>query len=985
MGNTIRREPVSSKIPASPNYKFLNITDFRGISVSDNPFELSANTASDMLNLYVDETNTLTTRPRLKLMNDFKVLHPHLTRLLGVYPLSIGYLFHYTENGSYALDIATKTNSALTFYHVDTDTYRANPKVDKLFVFEQNDNIYILSGENYYVITYTIMDDVIVRPVLNFVEGYIPTIRSGGTNKISGTDTEQLNILSNKYKESYFWDGTWNPKDIVRYDFESVDTTDVIKENIEHGTQILASYNKISSFENVEMHKITNINAGLFERSRENKVFLAVDNVSHEIYFALRGIDGEKPFVYEEIELPQTVTQYLTDAYTLRATCSKDGKQLLLLFYDSEGYTVFVRRNDEWYTAVAWTNNTRIGGITSTLGNNNLGVNDSGDIFYLSLASPSGVRNPTALDIYTFDNETATFVKNSPEFQNDMAYAFTTTMSSNGAVFMCCTYVDPSGFTAYLSIDSGKTFETITDTTTPLGIPVAQISDNGDTVLVKNLLFTKVLSGEKQQKLLWNISNHSDLFVLSGSGLKIYSDRNKGIYDVANDEWQPVVFSEIDKTPSSLLDELLFYADDSFLMIVENGEVLSRPTMPSYIYSCELLIDSTTPLLIKITTIPDNAEEFEDYYERKEKFLTSLLSTRFDNNRWFATGNYLFRTINNDPTYIGLQSLTSLGETDENITGFNLVQDNLMVVYKDNYLWAVSPKTYESATGDVIYDYVYQETKNTIGNNAIGASIVSAYSEIPLQIAYDGVYGLKQLSNVYASDRISESLSTAIAPNWLKEDKTVIRKALTLNRLYWTYIILPYDNVTKFENGLEKNYNNITKIYLLDNRTGSWYYWELPIKVCSAFVKDNTTHLTDETGKLFVLSTDDITTEYSTEYYDYGKKIIKWYWKTQILPLGTMNYSKKLIDTTFIFTDTDENDEYGLNYTYYAYRKAVSKSNETTISNKLNYVQSMTKKTLIPRFNFVQLELSNVDDDLNNNKLRLVGLGLKYVLLEGLL
>src|SRR5699024_3421751 len=113
--------------------------------------------------------------------------------------------------------------------------------------------------------------------------------------------------------------------------------------------------------------------------------------------------------------------------------------------------------------------------------------------------------------------------------------------------------------------------------------------------------------------------------------------------------------------------------------------------------------------------------------------------------------------------------------------------------------------------------------------------------------------------------------------------------------------------------------------------------------------------------------------------------IINWYWKSQILPLATINYSKRIIDTTFIFTDTESTDEYSLDYKFTADRKGVSQSNETTISNQYNYIKSTTKKTLIYRCNFIQLELSNSVDDLNNNKLRLVGLGFKYVLLEGLL
>ena len=422
-----------------------------------------------------------------------------------------------------------------------------------------------------------------------------------------------------------------------------------------------------------------------------------------------------------------------------------------------------------------------------------------------------------------------------------------------------------------------------------------------------------------------------------------------------------------------------YFESDFFIYVSPISTARERITKTQYDFS------NSEPLLTITRELTQTHPQYNNYNKYSSKLRSAILSIRFDNERWFGVKNTTFRTINNNPTYVGIDTVNNLGETDEDITGFNLIQDDLLVVYKDNKLWAITPQTYEDDTGVMLYDYAYQETKNTVGNNAIGASIVSAYSEIPLQISYDGVYGLKQLANVYASDRISELLSEAITSKWLTEDKTVIRNMLTLNRLYWTYFILPYDKLIKYENGIKKETTNITKIYLLDNRTASWFYWELPIKVNNAFVKNDVVQLTDDEGNLYNLTSDDIVTDYSTEYYDDGKKIINWYWKSQILPLGTINYSKKLIDTTFIFTDTDANDEYGLNYTYYAYRRGVSKTNETTISNTLNYVQSTTKKTLIPRINFVQLELSNIVDDLNNNKLRLVGLGLKYVLLEGLL
>ena len=198
---------------------------------------------------------------------------------------------------------------------------------------------------------------------------------------------------------------------------------------------------------------------------------------------------------------------------------------------------------------------------------------------------------------------------------------------------------------------------------------------------------------------------------------------------------------------------------------------------------------------------------------------------------------------------------------------------------------------------------------------------------------------------------------------------------MTANRQYWTYIVLPYENL------------KMTKVFLLDNRTLTWFYWELPIVALSVFNKDDKIYFADM-NCLYSMETSDIINKYNpdtTEYYDLDKEIISWYWQSQILPLGTINYAKKLIDTTFIVTDTDESDEFALDYKFKAYRKLVSETNVTTLGNRLNYVQSTTKKTLIPRFKFVQVILSNVPDDLNNNKLRLVGLGLKFVLLEGLL
>ena len=197
MGNTVRREPVNFDIPASPNYKFLNITNFRGLDVSSNPFELATNTASDCLNVYVDETNTLTTRPRL-CKKEFKnangeFIVPLGGTCIGVYNLHNGYLLHHI--------IDDKPVMRLFVDGVLKDPVGGDIPTTHCTHFEHGEDIYLLTGEDYLVIKDNKVSEV---------EGYIPNksiIRLDGTEE----PDEALNILSDEYTTSFDWDGITAP------------------------------------------------------------------------------------------------------------------------------------------------------------------------------------------------------------------------------------------------------------------------------------------------------------------------------------------------------------------------------------------------------------------------------------------------------------------------------------------------------------------------------------------------------------------------------------------------------------------------------------------------------------------------------------------------------------------------------------------------------------------------------------------------------
>lgn len=968
MGNTIRREPVNFDIPDSPDYKFLNITDFRGIAISDNPFTLSSNTASDMLNLYVDETNTLTTRPRLERFVSLKKDHPNLTKFLGWYPLSFGFLVHYIESvNSYAMDIAIEVNGELTYYEVNNG---GTIKGKKLTVFEQNDNIYILDGNNYYVITYTLENNVLSDTTCSLVEGYIPTVSVGGTNLADGREYEPYNILSNKYKKSYFWDGTWNIYSVSTDNNDELDFSKLINDS--HFMDY-SNYIPIQYIPNEEESSGKYFWSGqrLFVKSQSR--YYANSTEIGWIDMVKNG-DELTLSSFSPVDFPSAITSstdYNDAIMKVKLTADGSRKAILLstgMYDDSSGICVVDSPEGEETVLKTGLKVYRDSTFES------LALSDDG-LIVAYITDYGHERGTGSFAVSYWDSSTKTWI--TQEWDLEGRRVRDLKMSRDGSTLLVA--ARSSDNMAEIYFLTGLTpSEKITPIKAQIPINIyylvngtlrdTDLSYDGSMWALPKGVCRNIKNNDFTVTPYSSISIHNACVRFSLEGNKIYilqrysSSFYSGWYDIETETMYSF--------PIHYRGRILYvttYVTDSKVLMIDNDD--GSFLLDSYYFD----YSSEEPNVTITYSITSDNDIYDDFIQRNNLFNESLLTIRFDNQRWFGVKNVLFRTADNNPNYIPFTSYSSLGETDENITGFNLVQDDLLVVYKDNYIWAVSPMTY-TQNNMTYYDYNYQETKNTVGNNAIGASIVSAYSELPLQITYDGIYALSQLSNVYASDRISESISDNIAKKWQKEEKNIIQTAQTLNRLYWTYVILSYEK--------------ITKVYLLDNRTASWFYWELPISVVNAFVKDNIVYLSDIDGIIYTLRTSDIINKYNpntTEYYDDGEQIITWFWKSQILPLGTINYSKRLIDTTFIFTDTDSTDEYSLDYTFTAYRKVVSKTNATTLSNQLNYIQSTTKKTLINRCNFIQLELSNTVDDLNNNKLRLVGLGFKYVLLEGLL
>lgn len=913
MGTTIRRQPVRFDIPKSPDYKFLNITNFRGLDISSNPFELATNTASDCLNVYVDETNTLTTRPRLEkkeLKDGYgKDILPLVGRCVGIYPLHDGYLFHWSHQ--------------MKILHGDklTDVLVETMPLTPCKCFEQGDKIYLLGEGRYMVI-----DETGNIGVLKDVEGYVPTrhiVRIDGTVE----SVESLNLLSDKYTAAYVWDGENNPygEQII---FENGSKNNAIKKS-EIMTD-LSEYRLIQYYSD---------DTCLLQHKTSNELFYGV-LTNHLSEIVLQKLSTETPRgnVVKSAEIGKTIVL-------------SDGTNYRFYWYFGDGVWEQVHYYPARMSYKSW------------------GISPNGKIFWYTEdtnnrltwypLSENGFGNPTMMDLE--DHTPVGMVFTSHQNEVDTQYYVTKTTDDRKHLWQ---------------LDSATTKVLVSFKST--NDDVGRLTSDGtyyyDVYTTDDADFATVYSVKDNTTFS---ARYPKNFI--NSYFRVSSEKNI-LYWFDNETprnlWVAPIYD------AEKYYKTYFTTPDVVITNLEFDRILttSNENLFNLFYWDKL--DATISAVVKISP---NDVLYADWLNKRKILYQSSEMTRFDNNYWFASGNTYFRSQNNDPTYFPITEYSELGDSNEDITGFNIANDTTLLVYKSNRLYLVQP-FHSETTG--MTEYSITESKNTVGNTAIDAPIVTTLTEIPLQINNDGIYGLSQVSNVSAVERIADLMSEPINEKWLDIPSQYIENIKTLNRLYWTYVIIPRQD------------KNNTWVYVLDNRTNSWYYWELPIVTVNAFAKDNRAEFVDTNGDLYYLTTEDIINKafktLVTEYYDVGNKLIPWYWQSQILPLGTMNYSKRLVNTTFVLTDTDNIDGYGLNYSFKVFRKLASSVADTEMSGDLNLVRSTTKKTNISRFGFIQLKLSNIDrdsDDCNdqtikayrNNKLRLVGLGLKYVLLEGLI
>lgn len=952
MGATTRREPVRNTIPKAKAYQYYNMLDFKGIEISDNPFNTTTGSCSDCLNVYVDKEGSLTTRPRLEIMSELKnIVTLQNATFIGVYGLVEGYLIHCT------------ISNVNKFYRYVNNTLTAITDSDNLCpatrckTFEQNDVIYILTGNNYLNI---------INNDLSEVEGYIPTVEVRTNTSEKGVMLEDYNLLTNEYYISYNWN--WKnttaflPKNIDLKETDNIVTKKVytsldslvpecfFKDGSYIGSELIGSgpyFNKL-----YYVHKVND------ELSKTQLIFSTSSHGQQDKFKEVNIVasdTAEKMFAITikywtnlSDQSTEQETSFLCDLSDV-ANFQKYETSVAIGFYNRFSY----KNNYLLSLNYIYDINTRIAYSKP---------------YFHTEDSYSAQQSDMAIKAIDLSNDELTFcvvlydtnvVTNTGYYAyifniNDYKNNSNTSLYGIGKKGISLNLNDYSTF--YNKAAYFKTQNTFVYSNYHINLTTKEVIQLPKTEILEDTNYFYVNKDNGYYILIKeNTQNKLSLLIYPDI---ISNPEGVGLLDLTND-----------LATSKISQHIAVYNYDSATLYTR-----AYSMNPTRIY--EITIRDGTEAKIKQKL--EDGKEYDKWQERRQAFLNSLITSRFYNQRWFTSGSHIFYTSNNDPTYIPLYNYDLLGDDGYEVTGLNVISDTGMVAYTSKQLSIITPV---KDRGDGNWDYSFTETKNTTGNVAKGNTIVTSYSTLPLQIDYKGIFTIQQTENVVSEANVVTPITNAIMRKWMKESETsrnMVENTRTMNYLYWTYFLL--DTGTN------------TKIYVLDNRTLSWFYWEIPIRVMDMYVEDEEAVFFDYNGVKYIMKTEDINEHNNNEYnlrtyYDElpeTNELIHWHWYSQILPLGSINFSKQLVATTFILNDDENTDNYGLRYKFRGFRKTIYETDNRDIEGDLQYVRNKTIRSMFTRIQFLQILLSDKADDLigDYSRLRLVGLGFKYRLLE---
>lgn len=1041
-----KRQQVTFSIPNTTGFEYDGIQDFKGLHITDNPFVANKGSASDLLNVYVDETNKLVTRPRLDYNYDIKTFAQGMPTTWVDSVKFDSYILYLGNSRLFKRIIATGVTTEITAeagYTIPNAKLKCFEKDGVLYFFDG-----LLKAGRYY---YAYLDGNTLKHVVDF---YIPTLTVGRSDTFAGTSYETLNILTNKYRETWRWDKSW-----------SIVDNGEINSVLGKGTFI-------------SQNILDKVGVEIEFTETENLEITGTDTVQ-----VLDDLGNDNIYVGDEFVIHNGVPRIDIPAYPQSQIyiCASDyvGTDSSITYFDggmdlSAGDTFSINGSDKiditgntYQSASSYSRYTQFvlvykekivklteKGIVTISPSNVIRCYDY-DKNLIKEYDLSATAFDIATDIYQVSDDFniftwlnvssnawihyiihrgATIIDTVSKVGYNLYYPSLTISPDNSMILVLFNFItsgydgtigrraifdttSESPVTDYLFSDidfQGTYFRDLLmnfDGTVFIG-KTADTADNPITVLDQGLLRVSKLKGTEEVVTFDSNFRNPVTWSIQTDNLILY--RSDGCYLYIN------ISTEINRSklevPLEMISNINIYEDyvwaindtSSELLYISNitdSPIYSRFLLPNDTYKYHMsevrwgdgisfymrerqdynpkqlikfFMDINSPFqeVVYEKEISSDTNSYTEWLALSSPLYFCTMFTNFMNNFWVVRDNVIMSSDNNNPLYFPIDKYNKF---NENITGLNRLGDTLLAAYSASKIYLQQPITQTDGS----YIMTSTETKAIKGNVAMDEPIVTSITGYPVQIANDGIYALQLEENVQSAERITILMSEKINKKLLLETMSTCK---TFNYKYYTYFVYPKTTTTN--------------IFILDNRSNEWFYWELPIKVITMFNVDEIMWVVSSAGITYTFQKEDEIADsaisapitiYCDELTSGTFTTIPWTWKSQIMWMKTVNNRKQLYTTSFIILDDDSSDSYGLTYKFTVYKKYFASDTPTLLTQgEINYIKTVTQRTYISAFNFIQLTLtnpfddSNIDyDETNSNKLNLVGIMFKYKILPG--
>lgn len=1006
MADIYKREPIRRELPS--NYgeldavNYLNLNNFKGLQVYDNPMIAEQNSTYSAKNIYVDEHSNLTVRPALQYVE---------TRNRWEYETSNGITLTVVQKAGTADEYILSAKYMYNGQEITVDDYLiANPNISPIV---ENNNLYLL------------VQSISPKNNLAFI-----VLKPGQKNFVTDSgvvflddqkysDISHYNIL-NKYTQMQVVRdeddiGTVRPESLYSDNMSQYISGDAYYLSDKY-TLGLSDSNATVYYRDGTAILPTYINFGSHMPRQNSNVGAYWPNVPSTL--AAVWLDGTIVRCHEMSYQFHTIGRYDTDEYILDST---SGIRFRIASLDINGVLIDEQYVEKSHTELVDSGNILIGamafGFEQTAQNTanwalatvELKVNGNTSTPILKISDSSGAivitRQLQEIPHSAYTDSFGTQYSGLRVGHKPVAMFSLSKNVCTVAVLWTYSGQDALGsytlakrcllhsfsiqtrqfanvqhpadyFASYYSIapvnsrlcngfvvaSQNRTIEQSESVPTTFGAFLCRINENDSSTSTFHQEWPQV------------IGSYSEYYGLDLSANIVDNSLNISYTSAISTTW---IITE---------DEIYTYPDSGLAIISSNGKLkLSHNRLT--VRSLALQTINVTRSTSNIPVISDINDNLVTYF-----FL--------DNVHWFIFEHTILASGVDNLGFHTIRRFDPLKyfKFTEKITGAIRASDtSFWVFHKDgSYL------IYKSAISLADQTSYYWLCTNSAKSK--GCDFLNAVTTLPVSnniavVTSDDISTVVLRENVATDERILVPLTLPLATN--------IRQLLKTTK---SVVIGIYKYLAIFF--LNQHEGNVVPAVIFDNVSNGWWYWEFGIAGVLSAEKT-------ETGlKIFAKANDvnkHIVYEFTEDEYSYivnsltyliyadrlnasqTPTQIDWYWQSAVQLFGTVEKRKQLLFTTFVFDDyiVDETAEQTINFGYhfdiYSREYAASEPDSTTAT--IYRVSNSANRTMIARFNYLQLAINNADFDISNGlengdftaltKPKICSVSMKYRILRG--